>query len=164
MKLTDLFKKKKMELQAPEDPYVKIDWGKVTVKNSTPFIFPLTRGFVIKVYDGDTITVATLLPSDVTKTVYNLQVRLNGIDCPEIKSKDSDEKECAIIARDKLSGLIFNKHVTFKNIGHEKYGRILADIYVNDIFVNEWMIKEKLAVEYDGATKKSPNWKEYFKK
>jgi len=92
-------------------------------------------------------------------------VRLNGIDCPEIKGKNEDEKKCATIAKSELSSLIMNKIVILKNVSSEKYGRILADVYLNDIHLNKHMIEKRLAVEYDGGTKVSPkNWLDYYYK
>ena len=61
-------------------------------KNTKPFVPPLTGGRVIKVYDGDTITVANYMPFP-NSPLYRFSVRLRGIDCPEIKTKNPTEKE-----------------------------------------------------------------------
>lgn len=136
---------------------IDIDW-KETIK----FVPPIDRGFVIKVYDGDTITIASKLPYKKSP-IYRFSVRLNGIDCPEIKSNDSREKECAQIAKKALSDLILHKTVSLKNLDMDKYGRILADVYINDTLINRYMIDNKLAVSYDGGTKKPPNdWMNYY--
>ena len=119
------------------------------------FTPPITEGQVIKVYDGDTITIATRLPY-TGSPLYRFPVRLNGIDCPEIKSKSEDEKSIAILARKELEELIMHKVVTLKNIQNEKYGRVLADVYLNDLHLNQHMLMKKLAVSYDGGTKKLP--------
>ena len=63
------------------------------------FIPPVNTGQVIKVYDGDTITIAGHLPYDGSP-LYRFSVRLNGIDCAEIKGKSEEEKACALRARD----------------------------------------------------------------
>ena len=39
----------------------------------------------------------------------------------------------------------------------EKYGRLLADVYVDNIHVNQWMLDNKYAVPYDGGTKHRPS-------
>ena len=71
----------------------------------------------------------------------------------------------AIISRDKLAEKCLNKQVTLTEIKREKYGRVLADVFiVTESCLNEWMITEKLAVEYDGGTKAKINWEEYMKK
>ena len=130
-------------------------------EDTIPFVFPITEGQVIKVYDGDTITNASKMPYPESP-MYRFSVRLNGIDTPEIKGKNADEKEIAKKARDELSALILNKSVTLKNVQSEKYGRILADVYLEDVFLNDWMIEKKFAVKYDGGTKQIPeSWKTY---
>ena len=134
-----------------------ITWG-----NTVEFTFPIQGGRVIKVYDGDTITIASKLPFD-NSPLYRLSVRLNGIDTPEIKGKTDDEKIAAKQVKDALSNLILNKYVTLKNIQTEKYGRILADVYIGEHHINQWLITEKYAVKYDGGTKKSPeSWLKYI--
>ena len=133
-----------------------IEW-----KDTVPFTFPIANGQVIKVYDGDTITIASKLPYDASP-LYRLSVRLNGIDTPEIKGKNDDEKEAAKAARNALSNLIYGKQIRLENIKSEKYGRILADVYLNQLHINDWLIRERYAVAYDGGTKKSPeSWIKY---
>ena len=132
-------------------------------EDTVEFTFPITGGRVIKVYDADTITIASKLPYDESP-MYRLSVRLNGIDTPEIKGKgvSDEEKEAAKIACDFVSNLVFNKFVRLENIQSEKYGRILADVFVGDIHLNELLIKERYAVKYDGGTKKKPaSWTKY---
>jgi endonuclease YncB( thermonuclease family) len=47
-------------------------------------------------------------------------------------------------------------------VSTEKYGRILADVYLDDLCVNDWLIKEHYAVKYDGGTKIPPeSWLKY---
>ena len=120
------------------------------------FIPPITSGRVIKVYDGDTITIVAKLPYKESP-LYKFSVRLNGIDCPEIKGIDEDEKRYAQIAKAELSKLILNKHVTLRNLKTEKYGRILADVYLDDLHLNAYMVDHELAVVYDGGTKHKPS-------
>lgn len=135
-----------------------IEW-----KDTFIFIPPITEGRVIKVYDGDTITIASKLPYD-NSLVYRFSVRLNGIDAPEIKGKDEDEKLAAQNAKRALENLILNKMVKLKNNTLEKYGRILADVYYEDIHLNEWMLTNCYAVKYDGGTKKTPrSWLHFTK-
>ncbi len=132
-------------------------------EDTIQFTFPITGGQVIKVYDADTITIAAKLPYD-SSPLYRLSVRLNGIDTPEIKGKgiSDEEKAAAKVARDFLTTLIFQKYVRLENVESEKYGRILADVYVGDIHVNELLIKERYAVKYDGGTKVKPkSWSNY---
>lgn len=124
--------------------------------NTTIFHPYITHGKVIKVYDGDTVTIATRLPHD--ETIYRFSVRLRGIDSPEIHGKTENEKALAVKSRDALSQLIYHKTILIKNIEYEKYGRLLADIYLMDTetSINQWMLDQKYAVPYDGRTKMIP--------
>ena len=144
----------KQSLFTIEDP--SIEW-----KNTIPFIPPVTTGQVIKVYDGDTITIAAKIAIP-NSPLYRFSIRLNGIDAPEIKGRTDDEKESALKARHALEKLILHKYVELKNTKTEKYGRILADVYLGSLHINQWLLNEKLVVPYDGAAKQSPaSWLEY---
>ena len=133
----------------------------ISWEETTPFVAPITGGQVIKVYDGDTITVASKLPYD-SSPVYRFSVRLNGIDTPEIKGKKEEEKTLAKKARDELSKMILNKEVTLDNVQTEKYGRVLADVHCDGIHLNSWMVDQRFAVKYDGGTKVIPmSWMDY---
>ena len=134
------------KIEKSEEPK-KIQWS-----DTLQFIPPINTGIVIKVYDGDTFTLAGHLPYDGSP-LYRFSVRLNGIDCAEIKGKTEEEKECAIRARKELDELIMGKQVTLKNVKNEKYGRLLADVFVGDLHVNKHMIDKGLAVEYNGGKK-----------
>jgi endonuclease YncB( thermonuclease family) len=127
----------------------------VEYKDTKAFVPPVYSGKVIKVYDGDTITIAAKLPN-TEYPVYRFRVRLAGIDSPEIKGKTESEIKLAHESRDALHNLIFGKYVVLKNTSIEKYGRILADIFVNDIHINDWMLKNNYAIPYDGGTKHRP--------
>jgi endonuclease YncB( thermonuclease family) len=120
------------------------------------FVPPIHIGKVIKVYDGDTITIASKYPGAENSPMYRFSVRLNGIDSAEIKGKTVAEKEQAILARDALSKMILNKIVTLKNLSTEKYGRLLAEVYLDDLHLNAWMLEHNYAVPYDGGTKIRP--------
>ena len=132
-----------------------IEW-----KDTVPFVPDISRGKVIKVYDGDTITIAALLRG--CEFPYRFSVRLNGIDCPEMKSKDENEKKCAEMAKQEMTNMVLNRIVELKNVKLEKYGRILADVYLDDVNISQHMLTNRLAVVYDGGTKHVPNdWMAY---
>jgi endonuclease YncB( thermonuclease family) len=128
----------------------------ITYKDTIAFIPPITYGKVIKVYDGDTITIASRLPFEGSP-IYRFSVRLAGIDSPEIRGGSIKETEMAIVARDALRKLIFGKIVELRNNGKEKYGRLLANLYYNDgtqtIHINKWMLDNNYAIEYYGKKK-----------
>ena len=144
-------------------PLPTIEW-----KDTQAFIPPICEGQVIKVYDGDTITIAAKLPYN-DSLLYRFSIRLNGIDSPEIKGHSEDEKAAAQVSKRALENLILHKYVVLKNKSTEKYGRILADVYIvydkNDkLHLNKWMLDNRYAVEYDGGTKNAPkSWLKYQK-
>ena len=134
----------------------------ITYKDTIPYIPNITYGKVIKVYDGDTITIACKLPHE-NSPIYRFSVRINGIDCPEIKTSNKTEKECAVIAKTTISQLVLHKIVHLQNVKLEKYGRILADVTIDNISLGDMLCECHLAVKYDGGTKISPNdWIEYY--
>lgn len=129
----------------------------VMYADTKPYIPPITTGKVIKVYDGDTITIATYIHG--LKQPYRFSIRLSGIDTPELRTANETEKEYAIIIRDKLSAKIMDKTVSVSNISTEKYGRILATVTLKDEnqSINDWLLKNKYAVEYTGGSKQEFN-------
>jgi endonuclease YncB( thermonuclease family) len=70
-------------------------------EDTDEFIPPVNKGIVIKVYDGDTITIASKLPIK-NSPLYRFSVRLAGIDTPEMHGPF---KEKAILAKNTLSNL-----------------------------------------------------------
>jgi len=134
----------------------------IDVRDLPEFIPPIDSGRVVKVYDGDTITVASKIPNLKNSKIYKFSVRLNGIDCPEIKGSSDEEKKIARKARDALSNKILNHYVFLKNIRTEKYGRLLCDVYLGNQNINDWMINQRYAVQYNGGTKNIPSsWENY---
>lgn len=132
------------------------------IKNSVPFVPPITEGIVVKVYDGDTITIVSKLPYDASP-LYSFSVRINNIDCPEIKGKTDDEKKCAEIAKNEVTKLILYKKVNLENVTTEKYGRVLADVIIDGVNIAEYLLANRLALSYDGGTKAHPvNWMNYY--
>jgi endonuclease YncB( thermonuclease family) len=133
----------------------------ITYKNSIPFVPPIQFGKVVKVYDGDTITVATKLFEN--SQIYRFQVRLNGIDCPEMKTHNETEKQCAKLAKELITNTCLNQIVELRDVQLEKYGRVLAKVYCGTVCLNDLLCERHLAVAYDGGTKKCPeNWMDYY--
>jgi len=131
----------------------------VTFANTRPFVPPLREVKVVKTYDGDTITVAAPLCGDV----YRFSVRIKGIDCPEMKSADPNEKTVATKAKEFVQALLLHQMVTLEHIETEKYGRLLAEVWYQGQSVATLLVNERLAVAYDGGHKTPPsNWLEYW--
>lgn len=122
-------------------------------KELNHFYPDIKRGRVIKVYDGDSITIAARVPKLKKSIIYKFNIRLNRIDTPEIKSKNNIEKEYGLRIRDYLSERIMNKMVNLKIINTDKYGRYLAEVYYKKENINDWLLNNHFAVNYDGGRK-----------
>lgn len=110
---------------------------------------------VVNVYDGDTFKANLNCKEDIF--CKNILVRVARIDTPELKGKCEVEKLNAIKAKEEVSNYFHNaKSIRLENIKRDKYFRILADIYIDDINLSNEMIKKDLAVPYEGLTK--INW------
>jgi micrococcal nuclease len=138
------------EKMSTVDKATLVEW-----KDTIAYVPPVKTGVVIKVYDGDTITVATKLHYP-DSPMFRFSVRLSGIDSPEIKAKSVNEKKLAVLSKDALTKQIIGKTVELKNVSMEKYGRLLADVFCNGIHINAWMLEKGFAVPYSGQTKKRP--------
>jgi len=112
----------------------------------------------IRNYDGDTITVSI-------KGIHRLfgeeiSIRIRGIDTPEIRSRcktgkgKENEKSKARTAKRLVANLLKNaKRIDLKNTSRGKYFRIVADVIADGKNIAQVLIKNKLAVTYDGGTK-----------
>lgn len=131
---------------------------KINYDDTVVFIPTIEKAKVIKVYDGDTFTIACRLKFDdyETNKYYRFSVRIRGIDTPELKTKNATEKKLALEAKTELTTKIYSRIVELKNVEYEKYGRILADVYFDGINIGQSMIDDKYAVAYDGKTKNIP--------
>jgi len=113
-----------------------------------------------RVLDGDTIDVTIDLGFDLYKKE---RVRVAGVDTPEKRTRDLEEKELGKDAtnwlKEKLEGTLAGDDelsVRTELVGGTgKYGRLLGWLYIGDdnVSLNEQMIEEGYAWEYDGGTK-----------
>lgn len=104
---------------------------------------------VIEVKDGDTIRVAADIWLD--NRIYT-NVRLRGIDTPEIKSKCQAERDAAIRAKNFLTKSLQGQTVTLRNISHDKYGgRVNADVEAGGINISEKLITQGIAKRYENG-------------
>ncbi len=113
-----------------------------------------------RVLDGDTIDVTIDLGFDLYKKE---RVRVAGVDTPEKRTRDLEEKALGIDAtnwlKKKLEDTIAgDEELSIRTElvgGMGKYGRLLGWLYVGEdlISLNELMIDEGYAWEYDGGTK-----------
>ena len=116
---------------------------------------------IVKVLDGDTIDVIIDLGFDLYKKE---RVRIAGVDTPEKRTRDLEEKALGEDAtnwlKEQLDGAISGEDDmvirTELDGGVGKYGRLLGWLYIGDETesINERMIQQGYAWEYDGGTKK----------
>jgi micrococcal nuclease len=133
------------------------------LQNTKKFYPQIEQAYVIGVYDGDTITIAAPVLNTKDNAVYRFSVRIYGVDCPELRSKNIDEKFVALKAKEFAETVLLHKHVLLTNIQYDKYGRILANVYINNRNYSDLLIQSKLAIKYNGKTKCSPkNWRSFY--
>jgi len=109
--------------------------------------------YCFNVHDPDTISVLFKYKDDIVK--YN--IRLSGIDAPELHSKNIHERELCIKGTDYLKNLILNKIIKIKTHKTDKYGRMLADIFISDKCINQDLIYNGYCRMYNGGAKE--DWK-----
>tara|TARA_R110000764_G_scaffold32050_1_gene72913 strand:- start:39 stop:461 length:423 start_codon:yes stop_codon:yes gene_type:complete len=107
---------------------------------------------VKRVVDGDTVDVVIDLGFDIH---YSSRVRLYGIDTPESRTRDKDEKARGFISKDFLKSWLDKGGVVIRTRKDKKgkFGRVLGEMVVDNININELMIEEHHAVKYHGQSK-----------
>lgn len=105
---------------------------------------------VVEVIDGDTIDVNVDLGFDI---IHKLRVRLYGINTPESRTRNKEEKVRGLAAKARLKELIEAKSVVIETQKDdtEKYGRFLATVYLSGANINKQLITEGHAIEYFGG-------------
>jgi endonuclease YncB( thermonuclease family) len=114
----------------------------------------VTVSKVISVYDGDTFRVdINSLSSIVGK---NIPIRVNGVDTPEIRGKCQYEKDLALEARDFVRAKLSNaKEIKLTNLQRGKYFRVVANVLVDGVSLEQELLDNELAYEYSGGKKLS---------
>ena len=113
---------------------------------------------VIKVVDGDTIDAEIDLGFDIK---VKKRVRFLGMNAPESRTRDLEEKARGLAAKDRVKALLEGcKNIQLKSHGLGKFGRCLGEIFLDTIdgqekltlvSLNELLISEGHAVEYHGG-------------
>jgi micrococcal nuclease len=120
-----------------------------------PYIYRIRS--VHKVVDGDTIDADIDLGFDISLTK---RIRLAGIDTPESRTTDAYEKKLGLEVKEWLKHRLEGaKDILIKTElpdSTEKYGRIIGHLFINGetTSINNQMVVEGYAWEYDGGTKK----------
>ena len=109
---------------------------------------------VERVVDGDTIDVVLDLGFDI---LYKSRVRLYGIDTPESRTRDLDEKARGKLAKNFLKDAIDQGEKvviqTKLKDSRGKFGRVLGEVVVDGVNINVKMVDENHAVAYYGQSK-----------
>ena len=120
----------------------------------TDFSYRINK--VTKVVDGDTIDVIIDMGFDI---MYKSRVRLFGIDTPESRTRNLDEKKRGLLAKKYLQeALKAGKTLsikTYKDNETGKFGRILGDVFIDGKSINAQMVKDFMAVPYTGQSKQA---------
>jgi micrococcal nuclease len=112
---------------------------------------------ILKVLDGDTVDIDLDLGFNIV--LSNQRVRMAGIDTPESRTVDKEEKIRGTLSKKKLSEkLPIGSYVTIEtqksDNNDDKFGRILAVFILEDkTNLNQWMIDNNYAVLYQGENK-----------
>lgn len=141
-----------------------INWNEVEDAPLLTFEGMEVKAKVTSVYDGDTIK--CVFPMKDSNKLYKWNCRLSGVDTPELRTRNKNEKKYGYQVRDNLRGKILNKVVTLKCGKFDKYGRLLVEVsnYCEDdkCTINDWLINNKYAFKYDGGKKSS--WEDFLQK
>lgn len=110
---------------------------------------------IVKVVDGDTLDVEL----DLGFNIFTIQrIRLAGIDAPETRTKDLQEKESGLKAKNFVVNFFEDcetngYQIYVKTTLDDKYGRMLGRITANNKSLNDLLISNKLAFKYEGGAK-----------
>jgi micrococcal nuclease len=108
---------------------------------------------VKRIVDGDTVDVVIDLGFDIH---YSSRVRLYGIDTPESRTRNKDEKVRGLMSKKYLTDALSKGQVVIKTHKDKKgkFGRVLGEMYVAEKNINLMMVDDHLAVKYKGQNKK----------
>ena len=121
------------------------------------------RATIVKIIDGDTVDVDIDLGFNVV--LRDERVRIAGIDTPESRTRDLEEKKFGLAAKERVKELLGKTRVLKTQINKSgedmkgKFGRILGDFNVYDAKTDSWkmltqvLISEGHAVPYHGQNK-----------
>ena len=115
---------------------------------------------IVHIYDGDTMHVVFYEYGQYIK--WNCRVM--GVDTPEIRTRNLQEKQLGLKVRDILIDRLLNKIVKIHTDEFDKYGRLLIDVEMpleplvenhDSVMLSDWLIANNYAYPYEGGTKRS---------
>ena len=111
----------------------------------------------VRNYDADAITVN--IPGTHPLLGKKAQVRVFGIDTPEIRTKDKCEKKLAREGKQVVRKMLKNaKVIHLINVKKGKYFRILADVLIDGVSLSKYLLKNKYGYKYLGKKRKKMDW------
>ena len=107
---------------------------------------------IVKIIDGDTFDCIMDLGFDV---LLEARVRMAGIDTPESRTRDLEEKKFGLLAKEWLIAHLNDDIIISTELDNEKgkFGRVLGTVWAEGTNINEKMIEEHMAVRYHGQAK-----------
>jgi len=120
---------------------------------------------VISVYDGDTFRADLISPKGIPNIIgKNMGIRLNGIDTPEMRGTSQRLKSIAIKAKNHSTKRLTEANVIIlKNVQRGMYFRIVAEVEIDGVSLNQELIDLEYARPYDGGSKRGL-WDRRYKK
>jgi len=118
-----------------------------------------------RIIDGDTVDAVIDLGFDIT---IHKRIRLAGIDTPESRTRDLEEKERGLASKARLEEMLEGGEFILESNEVGKYGRVLGTLFIEKetddnltaepqimkVNINETLVREGYAVEYWGGKKK----------
>jgi len=103
---------------------------------------------LLRVIDGDTVDALIDLGFD---TWVKKRIRLYGIDTPEVRTRDKEEKKKGVAAKERLKEILasHNDEFILSSHGVGKYGRCLGELFINSGNINQQLITEGHAKKYE---------------
>ena len=111
------------------------------------------KGKVTRVLDGDTFDCMFDLGFNI---FHHARVRMVGIDTPESRTRDLEEKARGLLSKQFLKDAITDQELiikTYKKNAKGKFGRVLGEIWLDEVNINKEMIELGYAVEYHRQSK-----------
>jgi micrococcal nuclease len=110
------------------------------------------KSVILKWIDGDTVDVDIDLGFDCW--LHRQRIRLNGVDTPESRTRDLEEKKYGLQAKEFVQSFApVGSEVTLRTTKKGKYGRYLGDIKSGRKWICRELVKAHHAVEYHGQSK-----------
>ena len=128
-----------------------------TLENTPKKQYNFMLAKIIKVYDGDTYTIAYNDTNGVKEEFFQNRIRLYGVNCYELKDDNVNNRKKAIEAREFVKSLILNNIVDVEILNgkklngktiNEKYGRLIGKISYKGQDIATLLLEKGLAVKF----------------